>query len=504
MHSITVVGTGYVGLVTGACLADFGNTVTCVDSDAGKIERLRALELPFFEPGLPEIVKRNVQDGRLVFESDLVKALRGSQVVFITVGTPPRADGSADTGAIYAVARTVAQHLDGWKLVVQKSTAPVGTARSLYGWMARHAPRGARFDVASNPEFLREGSAIETFMRPDRVVIGAESKRAADVLTRIHDPLFLIETPKVITSLETAELIKYASNAFLATKISFINEIANLCEALGADVQAVAKGMGMDRRIGSKFLHAGPGYGGSCFPKDTLALASFARAAGVQTGIVDAAIEANERQMRLMVDKIVATMGRAARGATVAVLGLAFKPNTDDLREAPALRIISGLRRRGVKVRAYDPVATPAASALPALKGVTFATDAYDCVRGADAVAIVTEWNEFRNLDLRRLKRMMRRPVLCDLRNIYDREEVETAGLRYCGVGRGRPAGPAQGPADGDGRARAAVRARRGRARVKARRTAAATASRNGAGAPRRGAGGRKARATTGAKRSSR
>ncbi|HET7225200.1 MAG TPA: UDP-glucose/GDP-mannose dehydrogenase family protein, partial [Candidatus Eisenbacteria bacterium] len=441
MHSITVVGTGYVGLVTGACLADFGNNVTCVDTDAGKIERLRALELPFFEPGLPEIVQRNVQDGRLRFESDLVKTLKGSPVVFITVGTPPRKDGSADTRAIYDVAKTVAQHLDGYTLVVQKSTAPVGTARSLYAWMARFARRGARFDVASNPEFLREGSAIETFMRPDRVVIGAESKRAADILTRIHDPLFLIETPKVVTTLESAELIKYASNAFLATKISFINEVANLCESLGADVQSVAKGMGMDRRIGSKFLHAGPGYGGSCFPKDTQALSSFARAAGARMGIVDATVETNARQHARMVDKIVEAIGRAPRGACVAVLGLAFKPNTDDLREAPALAIIEGLRRRGVRVRAYDPVAGPKASTTPELKGVTFATDAYDCARGADAVAIVTEWNEFRNLDLKKLHRIMRRPVLCDLRNLYEPDQVEAAGLRFVGVGRGRPAG---------------------------------------------------------------
>jgi UDPglucose 6-dehydrogenase len=439
VHSITVVGTGYVGLVTGACLADFGNTVTCVDSDAGKVERLRNLELPFFEPGLPEIVARNVQDGRLRFESDLKTALKGSQVVFITVGTPPREDGSADTSAIYAVAKTVAQNLDGYKLVVQKSTAPVGTARSLYAWITKHAKRGARFDVASNPEFLREGSAIETFMRPDRVVIGAETKKAADLLVKIHDPLFLIETPKVVTSLETAELIKYASNAFLATKISFINEIANLCEALGADVQGVAKGMGMDGRIGRKFLHAGPGYGGSCFPKDTLALSAFARAAGMQTGIVDAAVEANENQMKRMVEKIVAGMGRPARGACVAILGLSFKPNTDDLRESPALRIIAGLRRRGVKVRAYDPVATAPASALRELRDVQFAKDAYDCAKGADAVAIVTEWNEFRNMNLRRLKRLMRRPVLCDLRNLYDRDEVEAAGMKHIGVGRGRP-----------------------------------------------------------------
>jgi UDPglucose 6-dehydrogenase len=436
VYSITVVGTGYVGLVTGACLADFGNRVVCVDSDAAKIDRLRGLEIPFFEPGLPEIVARNVQEGRLSFASDLVDALRGRKVVFITVGTPPRADGSADTSAIYSVAKTVAQHLDGYKLVVQKSTAPVGTARSLYAFIRKHAPRGAEFDVASNPEFLREGSAIETFMRPDRVVIGAESTRAANVLKKIHDPLFLIETPMVVTTLETAELIKYASNSFLATKISFINEIANLCESLGADVKAVAKGMGMDRRIGSKFLHAGPGYGGSCFPKDTLALAAFARQAGVHTGIVEATVAANERQMARMVDKISAAVGRR-RGARVAILGLSFKPNTDDLREAPALRIVAGLKRRGFKVVAFDPVAVSRSNGVPELRGVEIARDAYDAARGADAVAIVTEWNEFRDMNLRRLKKLMRKPVLCDLRNIYDPGVVEAAGLTYIGVGRG-------------------------------------------------------------------
>ena len=449
MYSITVVGTGYVGLVTGACLADFGNRVTCVDADARKIERLRALEMPFFEPGLPELVGRNVQKGRLTFERDLVAALKGSQVVFITVGTPPRPDGSADTRAIYDVAQTVARHLDGYKLVVQKSTAPVGTARALQGFIAKHAKRGAKFDVASNPEFLREGSAIETFMRPDRVVIGAETRRAAEVLRRIHDPLFLIETPMVVTTTESAELIKYASNCFLATKISFINEIANLCEALGADVQAVAKGVGMDRRIGAKFLHAGPGYGGACFPKDTLALAAMARDAGIPSGIVDATIAANGHQTRRMVEKILRGVGRAARGSVVAVLGLAFKPNTDDLREAPALAIVAGLRRRGVKVRAFDPVAMPNARGLPVMKGVTFAKDAYDCARGADAVAVVTEWNEFRNLNLARLKRLVRRPVLCDLRNVYEPAEVEAAGFRHVGVGRGRASAPAATPRRG-------------------------------------------------------
>ena len=444
MHSITVVGTGYVGLVTGACLADFGNRVTCVDTDAAKVERLRGLELPFFEPGLPELVARNVREERLLFSSDLTAALKGAKVVYITVGTPPRRDGSADTSAIWAVARTVAQQLDGYALVVQKSTAPVGTARALQAYIRKHARRGAEFDVASNPEFLREGSAIETFMRPDRVVIGAETPRARAILKKLHDPLFLIETPMVLTTLETAELIKYASNAFLATKISFINEMANLCEALGADVQMVAKGMGMDRRIGSKFLHAGPGYGGSCFPKDTAALVSFARRAGVRAGIVAATAAANQNQMARMVDKVVGAIG-APRGKTVAVLGLSFKPNTDDLRAAPALAIIAGLRRRGVRVRAYDPVAIAGARRAPECRGVTFAKDAYDCARGAHALAILTEWNEFRGMNLGRLKRAMKKPVLCDLRNLYEPEEIAAAGLQYIGVGRGRPAAAVKG-----------------------------------------------------------
>ncbi len=444
MNSITVVGAGYVGLVTGACLADFGNHVTCVDSDAEKVARLQRLELPFFEPGLPELVARNVQEGRLRFASDLPAALKGARVVFITVGTPPRADGSADTTAIWAVARVVARHVEKYTLVIQKSTAPVGTARALESFMRKHARRGADLDVASNPEFLREGSAIETFMRPDRVVIGAETARARAILKKIHDPLFLIETPMVVTSLETAELIKYASNAFLATKISFINEIANLCEAVGADVQVVAKGVGMDRRIGSKFLHAGPGYGGSCFPKDTAALASFARRAGLRAGIVEATAAANERQMKRMVDKIATAVG-APRGKLVGILGLSFKPNTDDLRAAPALAIIAGLKRRGLRVRAFDPVAMPGARMRPECKGIAFASDAYDCARGVHALAIVTEWNEFRGMNLGRLKRLMKKPVLCDLRNLYDPEEVEAAGMTHIGVGRGRPAAAKKG-----------------------------------------------------------
>jgi len=440
VFDITVVGSGYVGLVTGACLADFGNNVTCVDNDAAKVERMKALELPFFEPGLPEIVARNFNEGRLHFSSDLAAAVRSTKIIFITVGTPPRADGSADTSQIYAVAKVIAQNLNGYKLVVQKSTAPVGTARDLGVWMAKWAKKGAEFDVASNPEFLREGSALETTMRPDRVIIGAETKKAIDILKKIHDPLFLIETPMVVTGLETAELIKYASNCFLAMKISFINEMANLCEALGADVQMVSKGIGMDRRIGSKFLHAGPGYGGSCFPKDTHALSAFAKKAKVKSGIVDAVIAANDHQMDLMVDKICSTIG-SPRGKKVAVLGLAFKPNTDDLRAAPPLHIIAGLKRRGVKIVAFDPVAMAKAESLPEMRNVELAADAYDAARGAHAVAIVTEWNEFRDLNLARLKRVMKTPVFCDLRNIYDHAEVEAAGFTHVGVGKGRAAG---------------------------------------------------------------
>jgi UDPglucose 6-dehydrogenase len=439
LYDITIVGSGYVGLVTGACLADFGNNVTCVDSDSAKVERMKKLELPFFEPGLPEIVARNFNEGRLHFSSDLPGAVKASKVVFITVGTPPRADGSADTSQIYAVAKVVAQNLNGYKLVVQKSTAPVGTARDLGTYMRKFAKRGADFDVASNPEFLREGSALETTMRPDRVVIGAESPKAIEILRKIHEPLFLLETPMVVTGLETAELIKYASNCFLATKISFINEMANLCEALGADVQMVAKGIGMDGRIGKKFLHAGPGYGGSCFPKDTHALSAFAKKAKVRSGIVDAVIAANEHQMDRMVEKICGAVG-SPRGKRVAVLGLSFKPNTDDLRAAPALHIIAALKKRGVEVVAFDPVAMPKAESLPEMRGVELAADAYDAARGAHALAIVTEWNEFRGMNLNKLKRVMKTAVFCDLRNIYQRDEVEAAGFTHVGVGKGRPA----------------------------------------------------------------
>jgi UDPglucose 6-dehydrogenase len=438
MIRVAVVGTGYVGLVTGACLADFGNEVLCLDVDASKIARLKNGEIPFFEPGLEELVGRNAQAGRLKFDVDLAAATRWAEVIFITVGTPPKKDGSADLSAIWAAGETIAKAANGYKVVVQKSTAPVGTARKLWKDLQKKAGRKATIDVASNPEFLREGSAIETSMRPDRVVIGAETPRAEKLLRELHEPLYLLETPITVTTLETAELVKYASNAFLATKISFINEVANLCEVVGADVQTVAKAMGQDRRIGNKFLHAGPGYGGSCFPKDTLALASFARKAGAPFRLVETVVEVNERQKNLMVEKAKAAL-KTLKGKKVAVLGLTFKPNTDDIREAPALDIMAGLLRAGARISAYDPMGMPHVKALPIGKRIQFAVDAYDALEGADCAMLVTEWNEFRTLDLKRMAKRLKRPVLLDLRNIYDADEAEAAGMTYVGVGQGAP-----------------------------------------------------------------
>ncbi|MGH7726481.1 MAG: UDP-glucose dehydrogenase family protein [Candidatus Eiseniibacteriota bacterium] len=436
MSRIVVVGTGYVGLVTGACLADFGNEVRCVDADASKIARLERGDVPFFEPGLEELVARHRESGRLRFGTSLADAAQWAEAIFITVGTPPRKDGGADLSAIFAVGDAIAKSVRGTKVVVQKSTAPVGTARKLWDRMKRAAGRRAVIDVASNPEFLREGSAIETYMRPDRVIVGAETTRSERLMREIHEPLYLLETPITVTTLETAELIKYASNAFLATKISFINEVANLCEKVGADVQTVARAMGQDRRIGPKFLHAGPGYGGSCFPKDTLALASFARATGAPFRLVETVVEVNERQKARMIEKIADAAG-PLRGRRIAVLGLTFKPNTDDIREAPALDIIAGLLRRGAAITAYDPVGMEHVRRLPLGRRLKFAKDAYAAAEGADAVVLVTEWNEFRTLDLRKLRRRMRRAVLCDLRNIYDADEAKAAGLTYVGVGQG-------------------------------------------------------------------
>jgi UDPglucose 6-dehydrogenase len=422
-------------LVTGACLADFGHRVICSDIDAEKIEALKRGEIPIYEPGLGELVERNRDDHRLSFSTDVVEAITQSQVLFIAVGTPPQPDGSADLSAIWKAGKLVAEHRgDGYKVVVQKSTAPVGTARKLWEQLKKSVPEG-QIDVASNPEFLREGSAIETFMRADRVVIGAETPRSEKLMREIYRPLYLIETPMVVTGLETAELIKYAANAFLATKVSFINEMANLCEAFDADVQVVAKGIGLDGRIGRKFLHAGPGYGGSCFPKDTKAMVSFGQAAGEPMRIVSATVETNRAQHARMVEKIEAAVGNL-KGKRIALLGLAFKPNTDDIREAPPLAIARGLLRRGANVVGHDPVAMDNVAASPMGTELEFALDAYSAADGADAVVLATEWNQYRRLDLKRIAKQLKSPVLLDLRNVYDPDDAVRAGLEYHCVGR--------------------------------------------------------------------
>ncbi len=443
MAVITVAGTGYVGLVSGACLADFGNTVICVDNNAEKIETLKKGGIPIYEPGLDAVVSRNVASGRLSFSVDMAAAVRSSDVVFIAVGTPPADDGSADLKYVEAVAREIARAMDGYRVIVDKSTVPVGTGRKVKGWISEElAKRGAKidFDVVSNPEFLREGSAVQDFMHPDRVVIGAESDRARTLMKDVYRSLYINETPYIETNIETAEMIKYASNSFLAVKITFINEVANLCERVGANVQDVAKAMGRDGRIGGKFLHPGPGYGGSCFPKDTQAMARIGRDAGEPLSIVETTIEANERQKERMVAKIEAGLGGGGslKGKTIAVLGLAFKPNTDDMREAPALTIIEGLVARGARVRACDPAALKEASwRLDAVKAsVDFLADEYETLRGADAAVLMTEWNQYRNLDLARVKGLLSSPAFFDLRNVYKREDLERAGFKYFAVGK--------------------------------------------------------------------
>jgi len=430
---IVVVGSGYVGLVSGAGFADFGNEVLCVDVDERKIDVLSRGEIPFYEPGLKDLVLRNTRERRLRFGTSLAEAVRWGDVIFLCVGTPMRADGGADLTQVLAAARTIARSMPGYRLIVQKSTVPVGTADKLRAWMKRHAPRGAKFDVASNPEFLREGSAVENFMRPDRIVIGADAPRPAEILRELYRPLHLIETPAVVVNVRTAELIKYASNAFLAIKISFINEVANLCEAVDADVHDVARAMGLDRRIGPKFLHPGPGYGGSCLPKDTHAMRAFSRKAGVRLRVVEAAIETNDAQHQVATKKVLAALG--GRGKRVAaVLGLSYKPDTDDLREAPSLYIIRSLLRKGIAIRAYDPAVRADAEGLP--HGLHFAQNPYDAVKGADVMVLVTEWNEFRRLDLARVKRAMRRKSIVDLRNVYDPATVKRLGFAYISVGR--------------------------------------------------------------------
>lgn len=440
MSTIAVIGTGYVGLVSGACLADFGNKVTCVDVDFGKIERLKKGEIPIFEPGLDDVVARTAAAGRLSFTTDLDSAVRANDVIFIAVGTPPAEDGSADLRHVKEAARAVGRAMNGHKVVVDKSTVPVGTGRKVASWIQDElSRRGAAhtFDVVSNPEFLREGSAVQDFTHPDRVVIGADRPKAREAMKEVYRALSLNETPFIETGLETAEMIKYASNAFLAVKITFINEVANLCEKVGANVQEVARAMGRDGRIGAKFLHPGPGYGGSCFPKDTQALARTGRDQGEILTILEATIQANERQKHRMVDKIDEGVGGIA-GKTLAVLGLSFKPNTDDMRDAPSLAICEGLTARGAKLRVWDPASLKEAAwrLKPLGENVVFARDEYDAITGADALVILTEWNQFRNLDLNRVKKLLKSPHLFDLRNIYKRPVVEAQGFKYFGVGQ--------------------------------------------------------------------
>jgi UDPglucose 6-dehydrogenase len=432
MH-IGIVGAGYVGLVIGACFAEFGLFVTCIDRDEKKIRALRKGFVPFYEPGLQELIKRNLEQGRLAFTTKIEKTVESSLVLFIAVGTPRRGDGSADLRYVEQVANKIAQQIDGYKVIVMKSTVPVGTGKELRRIISRNLKEQIDFDIVSNPEFLREGSAIEDFMRPNRVVIGANSQQAIAIMKDLYKPLYLIETPFVITNIETAELIKYASNSFLATKVSFINEMACLCEKVGADVHMVAKGMGLDKRIGPKFLHPGPGYGGSCLPKDTDALLKLAERHDIELGIVEAVMKANERQREFMVKKIKDKMG-VLKGKTIAVLGLSFKPNTDDIREAPSLFIIKRLIKENVYIKAYDPVSMKEAhKIIPTIK---YCKNSYDTVNDANALIIVTEWNQFRNLDLDRIKKLLKEPYFFDLRNVYDPNRLKEKGFRYFCVGR--------------------------------------------------------------------
>jgi UDPglucose 6-dehydrogenase len=432
MH-IAVIGTGYVGLVTGACFAEFGVDVTCVDVDAEKIERLRRGEIPIYEPKLDQIVAKNAQAGRLHFTTELPAAIEQALVIFLAVGTPPREDGSADMKHIEEAALTIAEHMNGYKVIVTKSTVPVGTGEHLRRLIREHQKTKTNFGIVSNPEFLREGAAIDDFMRPDRIVLGSRDEEAVAIMRDLYRPLYLIETPFVITSVEAAELTKYAANAFLATKISFINEVANLCDKIGCDVHDVARAIGMDNRIGRKFLHPGPGFGGSCFPKDTSALVSVARSLGADSLIVEAVIEVNRRQRAQMVPKIEALAG-GVEGKTVAVLGLSFKPETDDMREAPSVDIIRGLVERGARVRAYDPVAMP--QARKCLPEIEYAADEYAAVEGADTLVFMTEWNQFRALDMGRVRGLMKSPKIADLRNIYEPKAMRELGFDYIGVGR--------------------------------------------------------------------
>jgi UDPglucose 6-dehydrogenase len=433
MMNICVIGTGYVGLVTGACLAEFGMSLICVDNDQEKINLLKQGTIPIYEPGLEGLVVKNMREGRLSFSISIEEGVKSSLVVFIAVGTPSHEDGSADLQAAEEVAKEIGRSMNGYKVIVIKSTVPVGTARRLKKLIQDHQTQPIPFDIVSNPEFQREGSAIEDFMRPDRVTIGAESEQAVAIMKDIYSALYLIETPFVITGLETAEMIKYAANAFLATKVSFINEIANLCERMEADVHHVAKAMGLDGRIGKKFLHPGPGYGGSCFPKDTRALSRMAQEKGYSFKILDSVIRVNEEQKKRMVVKIQEKVGDL-RGKTIGILGLSFKPNTDDIRESSSMVIIRDLLAMGAKVKAFDPAAIDEAKAV--LPEVEYGRDPYDVANGSDALVLVTEWNQFRRLDLQRIKTLLKTPIFIDLRNVYDPDQMKRLGFNYCGVGR--------------------------------------------------------------------
>ncbi|MBT6096559.1 MAG: UDP-glucose/GDP-mannose dehydrogenase family protein [Rhodospirillaceae bacterium] len=431
---IAMIGTGYVGLVSGACFSEFGVDVVCVDKDSSKIEMLEAGRMPIYEPGLENLVKKNVDAGRLSFTTDLATAVASADAVFIAVGTPSRrGDGHADLSYVYGAAKEIAAAVQGYTVVVTKSTVPVGTGREVERIIAETRP-DADCDVVSNPEFLREGSAIEDFMRPDRVVIGTKSERAEEVMRELYRPLYLFETPIVFTSRQTSELIKYAANTFLAAKITFINEIADLCEVVDADVQDVARGIGLDGRIGRKFLHAGPGYGGSCFPKDTLALVRTAEEVGRPLRIIETVVDVNAKRKHQMAEKIIAGCGDDVSGKTIAILGVTFKPNTDDMRDSPSIEIVAGLQAAGADVRAYDPEGMTEAKEM--MDGVIWCEDAYDAMTDADAVAIVTEWNQFRALDLDRMKDLLSEPVMIDLRNIYNPDEMAQAGFHYVSIGR--------------------------------------------------------------------
>jgi len=433
--NISVIGTGYVGLVTGACFAEFGLNVVCVDVDEEKIARLNQGRIPIYEPGLDSLVEKNLTQGRLSFTTDKKKAIERSLVIFIAVGTPSCDDGSANLAYIDEVARSIAESMDGYKVIVTKSTVPVGTGRRIKRIIEENQTEKVKFSIVANPEFLREGNAIEDFMHPDRVVIGAEDSEAIAIMKDLYSPLYFIEIPFVITDIESAELIKYASNAFLATKISFINEIALLCEKMGADVHHVVKGMGLDQRISPKFLHPGPGYGGSCFPKDTRALVQLALEYGIELKIINSVIEVNERQKMFMVDKIKEAVGDL-KGKTLGVLGLSFKPNTDDMREAPSITIIRALQAEGAKIKAFDPAAMDNSKKI--LQDLHYCNDTYEVADGSDALIFMTEWNQFRKLDLPRIKSLLSFPIIIDLKNIYEPEVMDKLGFKYFCVGRKR------------------------------------------------------------------